>query len=121
MSVISDLTGHHRPNVLSLKEPHPSRSSANLDRVVSRIRELSKRKGLRICQYSMEELGSFFCPGERINRSDLMEIIAEKYPVLAHELDRERTIINPYYVRMFEAVALGSMCFNHLDRHRQTT
>ena len=118
MSVISDLTEHHRTNVLSIKELHPSRSSANLDRMVSRIKELSKRKGIKICQYSIEELESYFCPGEKINRRDLTEMVASRYPILSHELDRERTIINPYYVRMFEAVALGSICFSHLDRHK---
>ena len=118
MSVISGLTEHHGTNVLSIKALHPSRSSANLDRVVSRIKELSKRKGLRICQYSIDELEGFLCPGEMINRRDLTEIVAARYPILSHELDRERTIINPYYVRMFEAVALGSICFSHLDRRK---
>jgi hypothetical protein len=118
MSVISDLTGHYMINVLSIKELHPSRSSVNLDRVVSGIKELSKSKGLRICQYSIGELENFFCPGEKINRRDLTEMVASRYPILSHELDRERTIINPYYVRMFEAVALGSICFSHLDRRR---
>lgn len=118
MSVIADLTGHHRANVLSIKELHPSRTSVNLDRVVSRIKELSKKRGLRICQYSIEEMKDFFCPGERINRRDLTEMVASKYPILSHELDRERTIINPYYVRMFEAVALGSICLNHLKKRK---
>ena len=117
-SVISDLIGHHKASVLSIKALHPSRSSANLDKVVSRIKELSKRKRLRICQYSIDELESFFCPGEKINRRDLTEMVASKYPILSYELDRERTIINPYYVRMFEAVALGSICFRHLDRRK---
>ena len=117
-SVISNLTEHHRANVLSIKALHPSRSSANLDRVVSGIKELSKRKGLKICQYSINELESFFCPGEKINRRDLTEMVASRYPILSHELDKERTIINPYHVRMFEAVALGSICFSHLDRRR---
>ena len=118
MSVISDLAGHYGTNVLSIKTLHPSRSSANLDRVVSRIKELSKRKGLRICQYSIGELKDSFCPGEKINKRDLTEMVASRYPILSYELDRERTIINPYYVRMFEAVALGLICFSHLDRRR---
>ena len=73
---------------------------------------------MRICQYSIEELKNSFCPGERINRRDLTEMVASRYPILSHELDRERTIINPYYVRMFEAVALGAICGSHLDRRK---
>jgi hypothetical protein len=45
-------------------------------------------------------------------------MITSEYPVLSYELEKEKAIINPYYVRMFEAVALGSICFSHLDRRR---
>jgi len=71
--------------------------------------------GLRICQYSIDELKVFLCPDEMANKRDMMGILASRYPVLSYELDRERAIINPYHVRMFEAVALGSACFYQLD------
>jgi hypothetical protein len=118
ISVISDLIGQYGTDVLSIKKLHPSRSSPSLDMLVCRIKGLSKMEGLKIFQYSIVELEGFFCPEERINRRDLIEMVAERYPILSYELDRERTIINPYHIRMFEAVALGSICLNHLYRKR---
>jgi hypothetical protein len=66
---------------------------------------------------SIKELENFFYPDGRINKRLLAEMVTDKYPVLSHELDREKAIINPYYVRMFEATALDSLCLSQLDRH----
>jgi len=110
MAVVSGLIGQHEPDVLSIKKLHPSRSSSNLNRLVGRIKEHSKRKGLRVCQYSITELENFFYPEGKINKRELAEILASEYPILSHEMNREKAHRNPYYLRMFEAVALGSVC-----------
>jgi Holliday junction resolvasome RuvABC endonuclease subunit len=117
MAFISDLIGQHKPNVLVVKTLHPSRSSLNLNQLVRKIKEISKRKRLRVHQYSIKELESFFHPDGRINKRVLAEKVAEKYSVLSHELKREKTIMNPYYIRMFEAVALGALCMQ--DKHKR--
>ena len=114
MMFISDLIGHHKPNVLSIKSLHPSRSSHNLDRLAAKIK--GSAQGMRIRQYSIKELESFFYPDGRINKRALAEKVAEQYPALSHELNREKTIINPYYIRMFEAVALGALCLSQQDK-----
>jgi Holliday junction resolvasome RuvABC endonuclease subunit len=116
-SVISDMIGQNESSVLSIKRFNPSRSSANLRGLVDRIKEISKRKGVKIREYSIDDLKAFFYSG-MINKKQLAEMITSEYPVLSYELEKEKTIINPYYVRMFEAVALGSICFSHLDRRK---
>ncbi len=115
--IVSSFIELYRPNVLAIKRLHPSRSSQNLKQLVARIRELARRKGLKVYQYSMEDLEVFFSPEERINKKKLAEIITSKYSVLIHELKKEKDNQNPYYIRMFEAVALGSVCFHQLDKH----
>ena len=121
MSFISNLTEQHKPNALAIKKLHPSRSSPNLNRLVAKIKESAERKRLKVYQYSIKELESFFYPDGRINKRVLAEKVAEKYSVLSHELKREKTIMNPYYIRMFEAVALGSLCFYQKDNKRAKT
>jgi len=116
MKVVSSLIEQYQPNVLSIKKLHPSRTSPNLSRLVSRIKELAKRKKLEVYQYSIKELEDFFYPEGRINKRELAEIMASEYPVLSHELNREKAHRNPYHIRMFEAVALGSTCLHQLDR-----
>ena len=121
MAFISDLIGQHKPYVLAVKAIHPSRSSTNLNQLVRKIKEISKRKRLRVHQYSIKELESFFYPDGRINKRALAEKVTEKYSILSHELKREKTITNPYYIRMFEAVALGSLCLQDNKRAKTSS
>ena len=116
MKVVSSFIEQYQPDVLSIKKLHPSRTSPNLNRLVGRIKELSKRKRLKVYRYSINDLEEFFYPEGRINKRELAEIIASEYPVLSHELNREKAHRNPYHIRMFEAVALGSTCLHQLDR-----
>jgi type VI protein secretion system component VasA len=46
---------------------------------------------------------------------EMAKLVASEYPILYHELEKERSHRNPYYIRMFEAVALGSACLHQLD------
>lgn len=114
--LVSSFIELYRPNVLAIKKLHSSRSSQNLKQLAARFRELARRKGLKLYQYSIEDLEVFFSREERINKKKLGEIITSKYSVLIHELKKEKDNQNPYYIRMFEAVALGSVSFHQLDK-----
>jgi len=114
--LLSSLIDCHKPDVLAIKKLHLSRSSPNLKKLVGRINELSKRKGLMVCQYTIDEMKRHFQSG---TRRELVGKVTEKYPLLSHELGKEQANMNPYYIRMFEAVALGSICFHQLDRTRR--
>lgn len=119
-AVITDLIFQYHPDTIALKSIHPSRRSGNLNALLSEIRNIAKRKGIGIEEYSIEDLKSFYSPEEKINKRQMAELIAARYPVLSHELDRELKILldertktikekrlRKYYSRMFEAVALG--------------
>ena len=51
-----------------------------------------------------------------INKNQLSEILTLKHQSLFHELAKEKAHKNQYRIRMFEAVALGSVCFNQIDQ-----
>jgi hypothetical protein len=104
-------------DVISIKRLNPSRSSIGLDRLVQKIIALSEKKGIRVYQYGIKELEAFFYSEGRSNKKKMAEIIASEYPVLFHELSSENKNKNPYHLRMFEAVAVGSICFHQLDNH----
>jgi len=114
---ILGLLEDYKPNVLAIKKLHPLRSSKNSKLITAWIRESCKRKGLRILQSSIKELENFYLPNEKLNKKNLTKKITSDYPDLFHELDKENKNKNPYYIRMFEAVALASMCFQKLDHH----
>ena len=111
------LIERHQPDVLAIKKLHRSRSSGNLNQLVSRIKQDSKRKGIKIYQYSIKELEAFFFGEAKANKNKLAEILTSKYPFLVHEFNKERTNRNSYHIRVFEAVALGAVCSHQLKNH----
>ena len=117
INTILSLIKQYEPSILALKKLHPSRSSQNLRYMVAKIKEFSKRKGLKVYQYSIKDLENFFLPEEKTNKKKLTKILTSEYPDLFHDLNREKNNKNPYYIRMFEAVALASICFHRLDKN----
>lgn len=115
--ILADLILRYDLNILAIKRLHPSRSSKNLNGSVAKIKEFSKRKGLRVYEYPMKDLERFFSPGEKINKKQMAELVASEYPFLFQALEKERRNKNPYAIRMFEAIALGNRCFHQLDKH----
>jgi hypothetical protein len=116
LMIISDLASRYEADVLVIKRLHPSRSSKNLDHLVGEIMGRANAAHIRIHEYSIKELEQHFSPGERMNKRKLAEKVVMEYPILWNELEQEKRHKNSYYTRLFEAVALGSVCLDHLDR-----
>lgn len=117
IGIIYDFICQYNPSVLALKEFTPSRSSHGLNRLIMKIKDLAKKERMKIYEYSIKDLEAFFSPEGRINKRQLAEVVASKYLVLFNELNKEKAHRNPYHIRMFEAVALASVCFHQLDNH----
>lgn len=116
-SIVLSFIEQHNPDVIVIKKLNPSHSPSNLNKIVGNIKDLSKRKGIRVYEYSIKDMETRMSPKERINKKKMTKIIASKYPDLLYELKKEESSKNSYYIRMFEAVALGSVCLNQLDKH----
>lgn len=116
IEIISDFVGRFRPGVLSIKRLQPSRRSENLLRLANKIKEFSSCKKIKVCQYSNEEIESFFIEAGKLNKRNLIEAIANLYPILHHDLAKERSHKNVYYIRVFEAIALASACAQGLGK-----
>jgi len=110
IAVIADIITQYDADILAIKQLHPSRSSHYLDLLVSEIKNTARRRGLSIYDYSIKQLERFFCPEGKNNKERMTERIVLEYPVLFYEFNKEKNHKNPYYIRLFEAVALGSIC-----------
>ncbi len=116
--VLSRFIDRYAPTVLSIKKHHSSRISANLKLMASNIEADCRKNGMRVCSYSIKELESLISPERRINKKELAELLASEYPVLSRELEREKRSRNPYHLRLFEAVALGHVCFTKYSKRQ---
>jgi hypothetical protein len=116
LSAISDLIERYKANALAIKCLHHSRSSRNLDLLVSKMKNEGKRRRIRVHEYSIGQMENAFCPGERGTKRRMAEALILEYPALWGEFEKEKRRKNPYYTRLFEAIALGSICQDDLDR-----
>lgn len=115
VQIISELVEQYKPNSLAIKKLHHSRRSENLAQLVIKIKEYARRKGLKIYQYSIKELENLFIEEGKLNKRNLAEAVISKYPVLAHELKKEKSHKNPYYIKAIESVALASNCLSQIE------
>lgn len=107
--LICKLISEYEPDIVVLKKLHESRSSQYLDQLCGDFENIAKESGTQFLRYSIDDLKQFFVPEEHINKVRLAELVCKRHPVLRRELKKEKNSFNPYYVRMFEAVALGTM------------
>ena len=83
--IAHSLIKRHKPDVLAIKNLHPSRSSVNLRLLIARIKQLAKRNGLKLYQYSINDIENFFSPNKKINKKKLGQIVSFRYPALFHQ------------------------------------
>jgi hypothetical protein len=107
-NIVAGLIGQYCPDVLVLKRLHPNRSSRQLRELVAQIKNLSKRRGIRLREYSIQKVKGLLLLNTKANKRKLAELLAAMYPALAYDLEREQQSRNPYRVRSFEAVALAT-------------
>lgn len=116
IAIISECIERYAPDAIAIKALHPARSSTQLDELVARIAALCKRKRILCRSYTIKAAEECFAvEGNITNKRQLAEMVAARYPVLFHELYREKSRKNPYHMRMFEAVALATCCVQEID------
>jgi Holliday junction resolvasome RuvABC endonuclease subunit len=113
--ILTEAIERFRPDTLAIKRLHSSRSSTTLDRLTDSIKQLSRRRKLTLRQYSIAELKNALCSDARANKRQLAAKVTALYPVLGHYFQKEMANRHPYYLRMFEAVALGAVCYRQAE------
>jgi hypothetical protein len=118
--ILARFIERYQPVRLAIKRLHPSRTSASLNLMAADIRDYCQSQGLQVCSYSIGEMENILFRGDRTNKRELAKLLVAIYPELAPELKREESNRNAYFVRLFEAVALGHVCLGEIiNRHKK--
>jgi Holliday junction resolvasome RuvABC endonuclease subunit len=112
---VTDYVNQYGINVIVIKKLHVNRSSKALRRIADEIENLAVNRKIVFHEYSIDELKEKLLSETRGNKHLLMEEMSARYPFLLSDLEKESNHKNPYLIRMFEAVALGTVCFNAID------
>ena len=114
MDILAGFIERYDPNLLAIKKLHPSRSSANLKHLTADITTFCQKQGMTVFFHSIKEMENAFS-ANRISKKELARLVTHEYPELASEMKREERNRNPYFVRLFEAVALGHVCLREIN------
>jgi len=103
-----------------IKKLHSSRCSPCLKQLVRYLKYLARKNKIKISQYPLGEVESFFIVSEeeKKNKQLLARMVVHQYPYLQPEFEKEKTNKNSYHLRMFEAVALGVVLLNKLENDK---
>lgn len=105
--LIGKLITDHSPDLLALKKLHRSRCSKPLERLDRALRNLARSRSVATSEHSIQEIEVFLLSDERPNKRKLSQAVCQCHPILNHNYNREENNLNPYYTRVFEAVALA--------------
>lgn len=109
LETIENLCDHFQVTDVALKVVSPLHSSKNLLVLTDRISELAKKNKVRLYKFTMQDIKRKAGDQRKNSMNDLMESITHKYPVLKREYLKERNNLNPYYLKMFEAIAAAGL------------
>lgn len=118
-ALMSEYINHYGVHVVALKKFHPSRTSRELRNLISSLQAIAKKAGLALREYSIGEVKDALLTEKRKNKRLLMKEVVERYPFLSNEFQQEEKNKNPYLIRMFETVGIGSVCLSEFERSIQ--
>lgn len=119
-ALITRYLEEYAPSLVVLKQLNPTLSPELLIRQHREMQTVAHEHRLLIRQFSIREVETFLSPEKLINKRQLAELIVHRHPVLIHEFHKEQDALNPYHIRMFEAVALGEMAHESANTFAHT-
>ena len=106
LKLFDTLYDHYNVKCLAIKLVSPLHSSKQVDALTLCFMAQAKDKGIKVISYPLHEIKKSL--GLK-KRQSVNEHIAGKYIELRKEYEQEQNSFNPYYTKMFEAIAVAEL------------
>lgn len=107
IKVITKVLDRYYVSLVVCKVVHSSAKSEILDIIEKSIEGLCLQKGVRFSSCYLDQVLEVKLPsGQKAGKAILADMLALKHPELALEFSRERINRHPYYIKLFEAIAV---------------
>lgn len=111
LQYLSHLLNETTIHTMAVKLLHPSRTSPQLHQLIKSIKQLVKQYSVKLRQFSLQEIQYKTGATKQLSKAIIMEYLIEKYPELLREFTKEKRNQNPYYIKLFEAIAVADITF----------
>ncbi len=99
---------------IALKSIPASKNTEGNTKVIHAIKKLANQYDIKLSSYSIEELERYYSKEKTLNKEVLMSGVLEEYPEMIFEHKRELQRGNPYYIKVFEAIAATTLCSHEM-------
>jgi crossover junction endodeoxyribonuclease RuvC len=109
--IVLRLIKDYRPQVLIAEKTFfaNNRNSALLNVLFDEIRNIGKRKRLKVICYAPNTVKKAICGNGLASKEEVARVVIAKYPELKVFLTQDRKWKESFHQNMFDAVALGMM------------
>jgi crossover junction endodeoxyribonuclease RuvC len=114
--IISRLIADYEPQYLAIEKTFLIQKSAALLAVAAdEIKATAKREGLTVFEYAPLAVRKMICKTGKATKKGVAQVIALHFPELTRYVERQTKWETLYYAKMFDAVAVGIVCFDELS------
>lgn len=106
LKLFNKLYDHYDVKCLAVKIVSPLHSSDPVDELTSCLIARAKDRRIKVITYPLHEIKKSLGLNKKHN---LSEYVAGKYIELRKEYEQEQNSFNPYYTKMFEAIAVAGI------------
>jgi crossover junction endodeoxyribonuclease RuvC len=109
--IILRLIKDFQPEVLVVEKTFfaKNKNTALLNVLFEEIKNIGRRKGLRVIAFAPSTLKKMTCGNGRASKEEVAKVVVSKFPELKVFLTQDRKWKERFHQNMFDAIALGVM------------
>jgi Holliday junction resolvasome RuvABC endonuclease subunit len=115
-SYITTLLVEYQPTLLAIEQTYRiQRESALLNIAALEIKQTARQRGLPVYEYAPVQVRQQIGPAGKGTKAAVAQVLAARYPELAHLLRQPTRWEALYRAHIFDAVAVGLFCWQQLN------
>ena len=118
---IKGLIEKYEPSMLAIEKMFiTQKNSAMLYVAAEQVKAVAREGKITIWEQSPSAIRKRLCRTGRATKREVAKLIAERYPELARYYNRTKHWEIEYYANLFDAVAVGLVCFEDYKSNKST-
>lgn len=113
--IIKQLINYYAPSILAIEKVFLTQKNASLLIVATdQIKAVGIKEELAVYEYAPKVIRKFICQTGKATKREVARHLTRKYYELSQYMDRKSRWEQIYYSKMFDAIAVGLICYTEL-------
>ena len=112
--IVREMVGAYGPAIVAIEQPFIHHASAHLLPAIAEMKREAHRLGAPVQEYLPTTIRRYVCHSPKATKLDVAAAVADLFPELKRHLNYVDEWTQKYYSNMFDAIAVGLACQQHL-------